>query len=121
MQADDKIAVVHRYVEAFAESSLDIIREIYAEDAVVEDPVGSDPRVGMDAILAFYETGLSPGVKLELTGPVRCAGNSVAFPFNVVMPGMTIAIIDVFEFDEETGKVVSMKAYWGPETMESGS
>jgi hypothetical protein len=29
---------------------------------------------------------------------------------------MTIDIIDVFEFDGQ-GKVNSMKAYWGPESM----
>ncbi len=27
---------------------------------------------------------------------------------------MTIEVVDVFEFDDD-GKVVSMKAYWGPE------
>ena len=119
MQASDKIAAVHRYVDAFAEASLDIIREIYADNAVVEDPVGTDPHMGIEAVLAFYEGALSSGAKLELTGPVRCAGSSAAFPFRVVMPGMTVSIIDVFDFDEDTGKVVSMKAYWGPETMES--
>ncbi|NND68495.1 MAG: steroid delta-isomerase, partial [Halioglobus sp.] len=29
-----------------------------------------------------------------------------------------INIIDVFEFND-AGKVTSMKAYWGPESMES--
>jgi steroid delta-isomerase len=42
----------------------------------------------------------------------------VAFPFQVKMPGMIVDIIDVFEFDE-AGKVVSMKAYWGPGNMRS--
>ena len=101
MDANDKIAVVHRYVDAFAESSLDIIREIYADDAVVEDPVGTDPHVGIDAVLGFYEGALASGARLEITGPVRCAGNSAAFPFKVVMPGMTVSIIDVFDFDED--------------------
>ncbi len=119
MDVSDKIAVVNRYVDAFAESSLEIIREIYADDAVVEDPVGSDPHVGIDAVLGFYEGALSSGAQLELTGPVRCAGNCAAFPFQVVMPGMKISIIDVFEFDESSGKVVGMKAYWGPESMET--
>ena len=33
MDSSDKIAAVHKYVEAFEKQSLDIIREIYAEDA----------------------------------------------------------------------------------------
>ncbi len=112
MEAEDKIAVVHRYVEAFDKQDMDIIREIYAGDAVVEDPVGTDPYVGIEAICGFYEGGLNSGAKLHLTGNPRCAGNAVAFPFQVKMgEDFSIEIIDVFEFDD-AGKVVSMKAYW---------
>lgn len=114
MDANAKIAAVHRYVEAFANSDMDIIRDLYADNATVEDPVGTEVRSGMDAIVAFYETALQSGAKLELTGTPRCSGNAVAFPFKVVMGAMQIDIIDVFEFDA-AGKVVSMKAYWGPE------
>lgn len=111
MDSADKIAMVHRYVEAFDQQSMDIIREIYAEDAVVEDPVGTDPHVGIDAVCAFYENALGSGAKLELTGNPRCAGNAVAFPFQVKMGDFAIEIIDVFEFND-AGKVNSMKAYW---------
>ncbi|MEM1114600.1 MAG: nuclear transport factor 2 family protein [Pseudomonadota bacterium] len=114
MEASDKIAVVNKYVEAFDQQSLDIIRDIFAADATVEDPVGSPAHEGIDAICAFYEGALSSGAKLELTGPQRCAGNAVAFPFAAVMPGMRMEIVDVFEFNDD-GKVISMKAYWGPE------
>jgi steroid delta-isomerase len=116
MEVEDKIAAVHKYVEAFASGNMDIIRELYAEDAVVEDPVGTDPYIGIDAIQGFYEPSLGSGVKLELSGTPRCAGNAVAFPFRAVIGEMTIEIVDVFEFNE-AGKVVSMKAYWGPENM----
>ncbi len=108
------IAAVHKYVEAFDQADIDIIKEIYAADARVEDPVGSDIHVGIDAICAFYEGALASGAKLELSGTPRCAGDSVAFPFRVKMPGMYIEIIDVFEFNQE-GKVNSMRAYWGPD------
>ena len=111
MDAADKIAAVHKYVEAFDKQSMDLIREIYADDAVVEDPVGTDPHVGIEAVCAFYEGALGSGAKLELTGNPRCAGNAVAFPFQVRMGDFSIEIIDVFEFNDD-GKVVSMKAYW---------
>ena len=116
MEAKDKIAVVEKYVEAFEKADIAIIKDIYATNAMVEDPVGSDIHDGIEAICTFYEGALASGAKLALSGTPRCAGNAVAFPFQVIMPGMAIDVIDVFEFDE-AGKVVSMKAYWGPENL----
>lgn len=118
MEASDKIAMVHKYVEAFEKQDMGIIREIYADDAKVEDPVGTDLHVGIEAVCAFYEGALKSGAKLSLTGEPRCSGNAVAFPFQVVMPGVTIDIIDVFEFNG-AGKVNSMKAYWSDGNMKS--
>ena len=114
METSDMIEAVHKYVEAFEKQDMNIILELYAEDAIVEDPVGTDVHVGIDAVVAFYERSLTSGAKLALTGNPRCAGNAVAFPFQVQMPGMAIEIIDVFEFND-AGKVNSMKAYWGPD------
>lgn len=116
MQAADKVAVVEKYIQAFANTDINLIREIYAEDATVQDPVGSEALHGMAAIVTFYEAGFGSGAKLELTGPARCAGNAVAFPFRVSVGGMKIDVIDVFVFNG-AGKVVSMKAYWGPENI----
>ena len=110
--------MVHKYVEAFEKQDMGIIREIYADDASVEDPVGTDLHVGIAAVCAFYEGALNSGAKLNLTGEPRCSGNAVAFPFQVVMPGVTIDIIDVFEFND-AGKVNSMKAYWSDGNMKS--
>ena len=116
MENSDKIAAVHRYVEAFDQADIEIIKEIYADDAVVEDPVGTEAHVGIDAICGFYEGALASGAKLVLTGNPRCAGNAVAFPFEARMPGMVMQIIDVFEFNE-AGKVVQMRAYWDKDNM----
>jgi steroid delta-isomerase len=118
MDANTKIAAVHKYVEAFATQDMNIIRDIYSDDARVEDPVGTPVHVGIEAVCAFYENALKSGAKLSLTGDPRCSGNAVAFPFQVVMPGVTVDIIDVFEFNE-SGKVNSMKAYWSGDNMKS--
>ena len=118
MEASDKIAMVHKYVEAFEKQDMSIIREIYADNAKVEDPVGTELHIGIDAVCAFYEGALQSGAKLSLTGEPRCSGNAVAFPFQVIMPGATIDIIDVFEFND-AGKVSSMKAYWSGDNMKT--
>jgi len=120
MEHSAMVAMVHKYVEAFAKQDMAIIREIYADDATVEDPVGSEVHRGMDAICKFYENGLNAGVDLVLTGEPRCAGNAVAFPFQVRMSGMVIDIIDVFEFND-SGQVESMKAYWSGDNMKPES
>ena len=120
MEISDMIAAVHKYVEAFDQQDINIIKDIYSTDAVVEDPVGTDKHVGIKAVCAFYEGALSSGAKLVLSGEPRCSGNAVAFPFQVTMPGMSISIIDVFEFNE-AGKVNNMRAYWGPENMKTES
>ena len=116
METKDKIAAVDLYIKAFEDADMAIIKDIYADDAIVEDPVGTDRHVGIDAVCEFYEGALASGAKLIATGTPRCAGNAVAFPFQVTMPGMTIDVIDVFEFND-SGKVVSMKAYWGPDNL----
>lgn len=107
---------VARYAEAFEKADLSIIEDMFAADATVEDPVGTPQHVGIEAIKAFYKSAFDMGVKLELDGKPRCAGNSVAFNFHVVMPGMKISPIDVFELNVD-GKVQSMKAYWGMENV----
>lgn len=107
---------VTRYVEAFEKADLSIIEDLFAADATVEDPVGTPQHIGIEAIIAFYKSAFDMGVKLELNGKPRCAGNSVAFSFDVVMTGMKISPIDVFELNTD-GKVQSMKAYWSADNM----
>ena len=113
------IGVVESYMRAFNEQDMSIIQAMYASDAIVEDPVGRDPYVGYDAIMAFYEGAIAYGPSLSLNGQVRCAGNSAAFPFQAKVGDLTINIIDVFEFNDE-GKVSHMRAYWGPDNMTQG-
>lgn len=107
---------VYRYMEAFEKSDPDIIRSLYAENATLEDPVGSTPRQGIVEILAFYEYALKSGMKLKLVGKPRCAGNSVAFTFDGTLPGMMINPIDVFELNSE-GKIERMRAYWSMDNV----
>jgi steroid delta-isomerase len=116
MEPSEKIAAVHRYVEAFETQDINIIKDMFADDAKVEDPVGTDIHDGIEAITAFYDGALSSGAKLRLSGEPRCAGSAVAFPFQVLMGDNTIDIIDVFYFND-SGKVIDMKAYWGAENF----
>jgi steroid delta-isomerase len=118
-QIDPKAAGVHTYVEAFTTGDTATVVNLYAEDATLEDPVGGEILTGRAAIADFYGKAMQMGVRLELTGPVRIAGNAAAFSFLVqVGPagGPEIDVIDVFRFNAE-GKIASMQAFWGPSNL----
>jgi len=116
MDAAHMIDCVKRYINANNNHDIAVIEDLFDMNGTVEDPVGSEPHMGMDAIRSFYLNGFSSVVKAELMGAVRCAANSAAFPFYVIAKigdkQMKIEVIDVFEFNEQ-GKIRSMKAYWG--------
>ncbi len=117
-------AAVHAYVAAFDKADPAAVRDLFASDATVEDPVGSPPHVGHEAIHTFYAQSMKTGARLHLEGPVRIAGNAAAFAFSVKLAihgaPQQIDVIDIFEFDE-AGKVASMRAYFGPSNFSAGA
>ena len=110
------IDTVHAYVRAINAGDLDAIVALYAEDGTVEDPAGSSPKFGRQAIRDFYAVTVAAKVVLALEGEIRVAAHACAFAFsvNVTHEGRvtTIRPIDVFEFDP-TGHISSMRAYFG--------
>lgn len=120
----EMVDVVDAYVSAFDRGDADAVAELFAADAVVEDPVGTPPHVGREAILGFYAASMQTGAKLKLEGPVRTTADSAAFAFSVHLDhqgaAMRIDVIDIFRFGAD-GKVVSMQAYFGPANMTTGS
>lgn len=119
-----KLTAVQAYVDGFASGDAGAISGLFADDATVEDPVGTDVKLGRAAIHDFYTGAMATGAKLELTGEPRCAGDFAAFPFTVKLEWegqkSTIEVIDTFKFNAD-GKIIEMKAYWGPENMKSAS
>lgn len=115
-------AACEAYVRCLTESDLEGLLDLFAEDAAIEDPVGTDWREGKEVLRAFYNEACQGVAKAELTGNPRVAGNEVAFPFNVTAgaPGqqVVINIIDIFKFNED-GKIATMRAFWGPNNMTS--
>lgn len=116
-------AAVRAYVAAFDAGDADRAAAIFADDAVVEDPIGSPPRIGKAAIRQFYAESMATGAKLHLAGPIRVATAHAAFAMQVRLhwdgKDMAIDVIDTFAFDDE-GKVKEMKAYFGPGNMTAG-
>jgi len=111
---------IDRYVARHTAGDIDGIVACFAPDARVEDPVGSDPHVGTDAVRAFFEAthSMADRLELKLTGPIRAAAGQAAFPMQAIstIGDMTLVvdIIDVMVFDEH-GRITDMRAYWAME------
>lgn len=112
-------AALRAYVDGFATGDAESVIALFAEDAVVEDPVGTPELHGLEAIGKFYRDAVDSGAKLVLDGPPRGShGNGAAMAFTIELPALnlTIKAVDVFTFDD-AGKISVMRAYWGPDDM----
>jgi steroid delta-isomerase len=97
--------------------------EVFADDAIVEDPVGPsafDPEGkghrGRDAISAFWDKAIAPTDKIEFNfrDTFQC-GNEEANVGNIVitMGGHQITAEGVFTYKvDDDGKLVALRAYW---------
>ena len=61
------------YIDAFNRNDPEGIAALYADDATVEDPVGSPLKNGKAAIAAFYKMAVATGAKLSLAAPIRAS------------------------------------------------
>lgn len=108
------------YVDNITAGDLEAVLSLFSEDAVVEDPVGTDPARGQAALREFYTMACDSVGKMELEGNVRardCWGacSMLAYPKGAE-DSMVIETLDVMQFDEE-GKIIAMQAYWGDGNM----
>ena len=107
-------AAMQAYIDAFNSGSAEAVVALYAEDATVEDPVGSPLKRGKTEIRAFYTHSIATGAKLALDAPIRGShANAAAMAFSAHIGPVTVRVIDIMTFDE-AGKFTSMKAYFGP-------
>lgn len=114
-------AAMQAYIDHFNRSDAAAIAALYAEDATVEDPVGSPVKRGREAIAAFYRMAVSTGARLKLAAPIRGShGDAAAMAFDVQlnMPEgeAIIRVIDVMTFND-AGLFTSMRAYWSRSDM----
>ena len=109
------------YIDCFNRTDPEGIAALYADDATVEDPVGTPLKNGKAEVAAFYKMAVTTGAKLKLAAPIRAShGNSAAMAFDVQLNMPTgeaiIQVIDVMTFND-AGKFTSMRAFWGKSDM----
>jgi steroid delta-isomerase len=102
------------YPEMVTKGDVEGIVALYAADATIEDPIGSELRKGTDAIREFYKASAG-SVTMKRTGPVRVAGLEAACPLVILMgpegEQSALDVISAMVFRED-GKVQSMRAWW---------
>ena len=113
------VQIADTYMQAMSAGDFDRVVALYADDATLEDPVGSEVLSGKSAISEFYHGITGTQITCTRTGPVRYANRELVFPFECSMkaPGMnmTVSIIDHFVLNDDD-KVVSMRAFWSQDT-----
>ncbi|MCS5594505.1 MAG: nuclear transport factor 2 family protein [Porticoccaceae bacterium] len=116
----DALTAVNTYLSSLVSSDHQAIVSLYAHDATVEDPVGSDILRGTEAITSFYQHATAVLKGAELLGDIRVAGDEVAFPFEITADLgagiMKVQVIDLFHFNTDE-KVDSMRAFWDQNNM----
>jgi steroid Delta-isomerase len=112
---------VNRYLELVAEGKTDEILNLYAADATVEDPIGSDIRRGPDAIREFYAGFQDLKKETELV-ELRVGGSEAAFLWHLMLDTggaqSRISPISHMTFDEDA-KIASMRAFWSPSDVKA--
>ncbi len=116
---DDVRTAVSNYLDAVANGTSADIAALYADDATLEDPVGTEPKVGREAIEKFYSALDAVDNRTELLA-AKVSGNTAAFHFRVVTETgdqtITVEPIDVMTFDEQA-RITSMRAVWSAVDM----
>lgn len=110
--------VVEAYVRLVADGKATEVADLYADDATVEDPVGTEVRRGREAILEFY--GGLEGLEASTTlHQAKIAAGEAVFSFELVTKvgdkSYTVSPIDHMVFDED-GRITAMRAFWDPAT-----
>ena len=122
---DHMRAAVLKYFASFATADVDSIVGLFAENAVIRDPIDGPPMKGREAIRNFFSSGfdyVGGAYDFVPEGAVRIAGNFAACAAiatcDKATPPFQLDTLDVMEFGAD-GKIVSMKAYWGPANMQT--
>jgi steroid Delta-isomerase len=110
-------AAVESYAAAHTAGDVDAIVALFAEDAVVADPVDKPSHDGREAIRAFFAGThqFLDSLELSITGPIRAVDRFAAVPLRAVSAAggarFGVDIIDVFTFGDD-GLITEMRAYW---------
>ncbi|MFC7158148.1 nuclear transport factor 2 family protein [Pseudidiomarina halophila] len=77
--AEQRSKVVEAYIQAFEDRNAEAVMALYADEATVEDPYGTEPIKGRDAIYAFIRRPWTSTPGFPWTA--RCGSPEILPPF----------------------------------------
>jgi steroid delta-isomerase len=107
---------IEQYWKTFSAGDRDAWLALWADDATMEDPVGTPVKKGKDEIGAFYDQSRSAADAVELRGigVTIIVGDQASFAMEVrpTLGGatMTLPAIDVMTFDDDA-RITSQRAF----------
>ena len=112
----DVRALLERYAGAMNARDRATWIDCFADDAVQEDPVGTPPNIGRDAIAAFFDANDVP-VTLRITADPIVIGDEVLAFFDVLaeIDGTTMTlprIVDHIRLTPDGSRFASLRAFF---------
>jgi steroid Delta-isomerase len=108
------------YARHLATGDAEGLAGLFAPDGSLEDPIGSPPHVGREAIRRFFQAGFDQTggrILFEAEGAIRIRGPHAACAFiatcDKAQPPFKVETLDLARFDS-AGRIVSMIAVLGP-------
>jgi len=111
--------VLQDYIRAWTIKDKALLLSLFAEDAVLEDPVGTPPFRGHEGIGKFWDFALSDSSR-QITPrleEIRACGNQgiLRFTMQVRLPderkGLNLSIIEHAQLND-AGKLIHLRAFW---------
>lgn len=110
------------YIRAWATNDKKLLLSVFAEDGVMEDPVGTPPFSGHEGIGRFWDfahqaSGRTLNPVLE---EIRACGDEAIMRFTMQVrapaenAGVNLSIIEHISFAGD-GRISHVHAFWGPE------
>lgn len=120
--ADTLRKTIETYMAVFTANDREGWLDLFAEDAWIEDPVGTPRRTGREEIGAFWDesNAVPDSIELRPLGIITVIGNEGIFNMQAraTLGGAVfgVDIIDLMTFDE-AGKISTMRAFFDPTAM----
>ncbi|OKH79260.1 steroid delta-isomerase [Mycobacterium sp. ST-F2] len=111
--------VVARYVELLSARQPETIVDLFADNATIEDPVGTEPKTGRQTLIDFYTVLASMDeIDVELLWS-KVAADTAVFSFELRSGAgghrFELRPVDIMIFDDDA-KIVSLRAVFDPAT-----
>ena len=116
------LEVFNAYLATWRDRDPSARAELFAPDAVVEDPVGAPPLCGMEAVKAFWQLGdgsgsrFEPRLELFVPGGSECLVRFVMRMIKEGEPTVELTVHETLRFDSHY-RIAALRAFWSQDSF----